>query len=74
MLALQKCTVTIDAIGTHDNIAKAVRKAGAEYILLVKENQPTMLDDIQFYAENEVFTEKHSVLTKEERYAVQNDK
>ena len=74
MLTLQKCTVTIDAIGTHESIAKAVREAGAEYILPVKENQPTMLDDIRFYAENEVFTEKHSVLAGEDRYAVQNDK
>ncbi len=48
MLALQKCTVTIDAIGTHESIAKAVRDAGAEYILPVKENQPTMLEDIRF--------------------------
>ena len=74
MLALQKCTVTIDAIGTHESIAKAVRNTGAEYILPVKENQSTMLDDIRFYAENEIFTVRHSVLAEENRYAVQNDK
>ena len=74
MLALEGSTVTIDAIGTHSDIAEAVREAGAEYILPVKENQPTMLDDIQFYAENEVFTEKRAALEKEGRYAVQNNK
>ena len=74
MLALEGSTVTIDAIGTHSDIAEAVREAGAEYILPVKENQPTMLDDIQFYAKNEVFTEKRAALEKEGRYAVQNNK
>ena len=73
-LDIKGATVTIDAIGTHESIAKAVRNTGAEYILPVKENQSTMLDDIRFYAENEIFTVRHSVLAEENRYAVQNDK
>ena len=74
MLTLKECTVTIDAMGTHNNIAQMIRKAGAEYILPVKENQPTLLDDITEYAEEEVLNEKQAELKKEGRYAVQTDK
>ena len=74
MLALKECTVTIDAMGTHDAIAKAIREAEAEYILPVKENQPTLLEDIKLYAEEEVLKRDSEELKKEGQYAVQNDK
>ena len=74
MLALKECTVTIDAMGTHDAIAKAIREAEAEYILPVKENQPTLLEDIKLYAEEEVLKRDSEELKKEDQYAVQNDK
>ena len=74
MLAIKNSTVTIDAMGTNNGIAQEVRKCGAEYILPVKENQPSLLDDIRIYAENEVLCEKQSILKADQRYAVQNDK
>ena len=74
MLALKECTVTIDAMGTHANIAKAIREAEAEYILPVKENQPTLLEDIKLYAEEDVLKKAPEGLKKEGRYAIQNDK
>ena len=74
MLAIKECTVTIDAIGTQKSIAKAVREAEAEYILPVKENQPTLLEDITLYAHTEVLNEKASELSKDGRYAVVSDK
>ena len=74
MLALKECTVTIDAMGTHDSIAKEIRKAGAEYILPVKENQPTLLEDIVLYAEDTVLRAKPAELKDEDRYAIQYDK
>ena len=74
MLTIQNSTVTIDAMGTHDSIAREVRKSGAEYILPVKENQPSLLEDIRIYAENEVLCEKTSNLQANQRYAVQHDK
>ncbi len=74
MLALKECTLTIDAMGTHDAIAKAIREAEAEYILPVKENQPTLLEDIKLYAEEEVLKRDSEELKKEGQYAVQNDK
>jgi len=41
-LALEGCIVTIDAMGTQPNIAQAIRHRGADYVLAVKDNQPTL--------------------------------
>jgi predicted transposase YbfD/YdcC len=46
-LALQGCTVTIDAMGTQANIAQAVRDRGADYVLAVKDNQPKLAESIR---------------------------
>jgi predicted transposase YbfD/YdcC len=51
-LALDGCIVTIDAMGTQASIAQAIRDRGADYILAVKENQPTLADAMRdFYAQ-----------------------
>jgi predicted transposase YbfD/YdcC len=39
--------VTIDAMGCNAAIAKAIRDAGADYLLAVKANQPTLLGEIE---------------------------
>ncbi len=46
-LALEGCIVTIDAMGTQANIAQAVQDRGADYVLAVKDNQPTLADSIR---------------------------
>lgn len=46
-LALEGCIVTIDAMGTQPNIAQAIRNRGADYILSVKNNQPTLAESMQ---------------------------
>lgn len=46
-LALEGCIVTIDAMGTQPSIAQAIRHRKADYILSVKDNQPTLADSIQ---------------------------
>lgn len=46
-LALEGCTVTIDAMGTQANIAQAIRDRGADYVLAVKDNQPKLAASIQ---------------------------
>ena len=74
MLALTKCTVTIDAIGTHRNIAEKICAKGADYILPVKENQPQLLEDIQLYAQTELMTKSKRELAQMGRYAETNDK
>lgn len=45
-LALEGCTVTIDAMGTQPNIAQAIRHRGADYILAAKGNQPKLAESI----------------------------
>lgn len=45
-LDLQGATVTIDAMGTHREIAETIHERGGEYILPVKDNQPTLRRDI----------------------------
>jgi predicted transposase YbfD/YdcC len=46
MLFLKGCIVTIDAMGTQTEIASTIRKKGADYVLPVKANQPTLHNDI----------------------------
>ena len=46
-LALEGCIVTIDAMGTQPSIAQAIRDRGADYILSVKDNQPTLADSVE---------------------------
>jgi predicted transposase YbfD/YdcC len=44
---LKGAIVTIDAIACNGDIAAAVRKAGADYLLAVKANQPTLRREIE---------------------------
>jgi predicted transposase YbfD/YdcC len=46
-LNLRGATVTIDAMGCQREIAATAREAGAHYQLQVKDNQPTLLRDIE---------------------------
>ena len=47
LLDLRAATVTIDAMGTQTKIAKAITEGGGNYLLAVKDNQPTLHKDIQ---------------------------
>jgi predicted transposase YbfD/YdcC len=46
ILALGGCIVTIDAIGTQTEIARAIVDQGADYVLAVKENQGHLYEDV----------------------------
>lgn len=52
ILELQGAIVTIDAMGCQSEIAAQIKAAKADYVLAVKDNQPTLHDDIRqaFYA------------------------
>ena len=41
--------VTIDAMGTQVAIAEKIRERGGDYVLAVKENQPTLYEDIRLF-------------------------
>jgi len=45
-LDISGCIVTIDAVGTQTEIAKAIVKADADYILSVKQNQKALHEDL----------------------------
>jgi predicted transposase YbfD/YdcC len=47
MLALEGCTVTIDAMGTQKEIAGRVKERGAEYVLALKGNQRRLYEEVQ---------------------------
>ena len=46
-LEISGSIVTIDAMGCQKEIAATIRQAGADYVLAVKDNQPTLHDDIR---------------------------
>lgn len=47
MLAVEGCLVTIDAMGCQKDIAAAILAQGAGYILAIKDNQPTLHNEVQ---------------------------
>jgi predicted transposase YbfD/YdcC len=49
LLDLSGCTVTIDAIGTQREIAHQILEQGANYLLAVKENQPTLFEEVGLF-------------------------
>lgn len=44
---LKGALVSIDAIATNATIAQAIREAGADYLLAVKDNQPTLRAEVE---------------------------
>jgi predicted transposase YbfD/YdcC len=47
IIDITKAIVTIDAMGCQKEIAKSIRQGGGDYILALKENQPTLYDEVQ---------------------------
>ncbi|MCP4645717.1 MAG: ISAs1 family transposase, partial [bacterium] len=49
VLDLDGCIVTIDAMGCQKTIAKGIVKQGADYVLALKGNHATVLDEVKDY-------------------------
>lgn len=47
MIDIKGSTITIDAMGCQQKIAKTIIDEGANYVLSLKENQPTLLNDVR---------------------------
>jgi predicted transposase YbfD/YdcC len=47
LLDVKKAIVTIDAMGCQKEIAAQIKDQGADYVLAVKDNQPTLHADVQ---------------------------
>lgn len=54
MLDLQGAVVSIDAMGCQKAIARQIIDAGADYVLALKDNHPTLHEDVQFYLDTEI--------------------
>jgi predicted transposase YbfD/YdcC len=48
LLTLNGASVSVDAMGCQKNIAEKIIKSGGQYLLAVKENQRSLLDDIEY--------------------------
>lgn len=48
VLSISGCIVTIDAMGCQKEIAAAIIDQGADYVLALKENQPSLFEDVQW--------------------------
>jgi len=48
-LELEGALVTIDAMGCQREIAEAIRAKGADYLLALKDNWPTLADDVRLF-------------------------
>jgi len=62
-LDLAGALVSIDAMGCNPNIAQAILDAKADYLLAVKDNQPTLHADIKSYFETAPSAEVEQVET-----------
>jgi predicted transposase YbfD/YdcC len=51
LLDIAGCIVTIDAMGTQHEIARCIRNKGAEYVLTLKANHPTLLNQVKHWFE-----------------------
>jgi predicted transposase YbfD/YdcC len=66
-LALEGCSVTVDAIGCQTAIARTIRDRGADYVLALKGNQPTLLAAVaDYFAEARATGFRHMPHTHEQ--------
>jgi predicted transposase YbfD/YdcC len=71
LLDLHGALVSIDAIGCQKAIAQQIRDAGGDYLLAVKDNQPTLHADIQAAFEDALAVDlegvRHDLFVSEEQ-------
>jgi len=54
LLALSGALVTLDAMGCQKEIASKIREKEADYILALKENQPTLFNEVRLFLDQQV--------------------
>lgn len=57
-LKIKDSIITIDAMGTQKNIAEKIIKLEADYVLALKNNHKNMYEDVSFFFEEELKTNK----------------
>src|SRR5512143_2488614 len=61
LLDLQGAVVSIDAMACQKAIAHQLVEAGADYVLALKDNHPTLCEDVQWWLDTEVARGRLSV-------------
>ena len=56
LLELKDTTVTIDAMGCQKQIARQIVEAGGDYVLAVKDNHPTLHEEVKFLFQEAIAT------------------
>ena len=54
LLDLRGAVVSIDAMGCQKTIAHQIVEAGADYVLTLKDNHPTLCQDVQLWLDTEI--------------------
>lgn len=67
LLDLQGAVVSIDAIGCQKAIADQIIEGGADYVLALKDNQPTLSADVQLWLDTEVARGRLAVIETVEK-------
>jgi predicted transposase YbfD/YdcC len=53
MLELKGAVVTMDAMGCQKAIARQIAEAGADYVLALKDNRPTLCEEVRLWLDGE---------------------
>jgi predicted transposase YbfD/YdcC len=72
LLALEGAIVTIDAMGCQKEIAKTITEQGAEYVLALKDNHPTLHEEVQLLFED-IKAERLDDITAERHRTIDAD-
>ena len=64
MLSIKGAVITIDSMGTQKAIAEQIIKAEGHYILSVKGNQPTLLEEVEDTFKRAQVTDTHETIEK----------
>ena len=72
MLELEGATVTIDAMGCQKEIAKTISEQGAEYVLALKDNHPTLHAEVHLLFED-ITAERLDTLTSQHHTTIDAD-
>ena len=67
LLDLRGAVVSLDAMGCQKAIAQTIVEAGADYVLALKDNHPTLCEEVQFWLETEVARGRLPVLETVEK-------
>ena len=74
MFCRKGMVITIDAMGAQSAIAEKIIEKEADYVLSIKGNQQSTLDDISLFMETEVLTQPKNVLSEKGLYESTLDK